>query len=471
MAADSFKKGPRGLRRSSLPAAVVIALALALLVRTWLVEGLFLAVVVPSGSMAPTLLGPHRTVTCTGCGWSFPWEGVGPAETLVACPNCGWLGPHQISAVAAGDRLLLDKAVFRFRQPRRWEVAAFRHPHQSAELVVKRVVGLPGESVRIAHGNVFINGEIQRKPLGRQRAVTQLVHDAAFRPPGASHQAARWQADEGRSSWRLDAGCFRIRADSGEELDWVSYRHGRPLVGRPPQTDPSPVTDDSPVDPGRPRRREDRHAVTDLLLAFRVARIAGAGVLAVRASDGREEFEVHFPFPGGGVQVFHDDRPVALAEPAHQEAAPLPAGGSLVEVSLFDRQLLVALDGRTLFSHPFAAEDAPPGTDRPFAIGAARLAAEIEAVRIYRDIYYTRPIGLEGRWGVDEEFPLGDGEYFVLGDHSPFSADSRTWPQGPAVPESLLVGRPLIVHCPMRPVTWGGWRFQVPDSTRIRYIR
>ena len=49
--------------------------------------------------------------------------------------------------------------------------------------------------------------------------------------------------------------------------------------------------------------------------------------------------------------------------------------------------------------------------------------------------------------------------------------DSRTWPEGTAVPAKLLVGKPLIVHFPARHVELGGWSFQVPDPTKIRYIR
>jgi signal peptidase I len=66
---------------------------------------------------------------------------------------------------------------------------------------------------------------------------------------------------------------------------------------------------------------------------------------------------------------------------------------------------------------------------------------------------------------------LGDGQYFVLGDNSPISKDSRCWPDGPAVEAGLLVGRPFLVHFPAQQVRWGDWRFQVPDPSRIRYIR
>jgi hypothetical protein len=62
----------------------------------------------------------------------------------------------------------------------------------------------------------------------------------------------------------------------------------------------------------------------------------------------------------------------------------------------------------------------------------------------------------------------------MLGDNSPVSLDSRAWSE-PAVPRSLLVGRPFVVHLPSRPLSLGlGGRevvLRVPDLSRVRYIR
>ena len=90
---------------------------------------------------------------------------------------------------------------------------------------------------------------------------------------------------------------------------------------------------------------------------------------------------------------------------------------------------------------------------------------------MYRDVYYTHPIGLQGRWGLDEPVRLAADEYYVLGDNSPISEDSRTWPGGPAVDANLLVGKPLVVHFPAKLLEVGRWGFQVPDPAGIRYIR
>jgi signal peptidase I len=58
---------------------------------------------------------------------------------------------------SVGDRLLVDRLVFEWRDPRRWEVVVFRGPDGIA--YVKRIAGLPGETVQVVDGGVEINGE------------------------------------------------------------------------------------------------------------------------------------------------------------------------------------------------------------------------------------------------------------------------------------------------------------------------
>jgi signal peptidase I len=60
-------------------------------------------------------------------------------------------------------------------------------------------------------------------------------------------------------------------------------------------------------------------------------------------------------------------------------------------------------------------------------------------LQVYRDVYYTppkRPVASLAR-------QLGPDEYFILGDNSPISVDSRSWMGGETVPARLLVGRML----------------------------
>jgi len=250
--------------------AVLVGVAL-VMVAGWLVEPLE----VVSGSMSPTLRGPHRVFDCPHCGVrNTPPADFRPMIGRPAyCEACRRPGPVEAELpIARGDRVLVDRAVYIRRSPRRWEVVAFRLPQQGHKLAVKRILGLPGETITIRDGH--------------------------------------WYADETR-------------------------------------LDPPPA-------------------------------IAG--------------------------QMGADDLP-------RDERAGLrnePAGLALVP-----------------------------------AAGA----------------------------GFSSQWKLAADEYFMIGDNSALSDDSRTWAAGPGVAAQLIIGQPLIVHLPARAATLFGRSIHVPDLARVRYIR
>ena len=57
-----------------------------------------------------------------------------------------------------GDDVLIDKISYRFHSPKRFDIIVFRVKGSSEELI-KRVIGLPGETVQIENGRFFIDGE------------------------------------------------------------------------------------------------------------------------------------------------------------------------------------------------------------------------------------------------------------------------------------------------------------------------
>jgi signal peptidase I len=70
------------------------------------------------------------------------------------------------------QRLVVEKVSYRFHGPRRGDIIVLKSPQQSSELLIKRVIGLPGEVVEIRQGRVYINGEewdepyLERSPGG-----------------------------------------------------------------------------------------------------------------------------------------------------------------------------------------------------------------------------------------------------------------------------------------------------------------
>ncbi len=451
---------------------VLLAAIALLLWRCWCLEGVLVPNRIDSGSMAPDLLGPHHRVDCDDCGFPFSCEvGAVPAGSRAVCPNCGCPdNPLDDAAGLPGDGLLLDRSVYSWRMPQRWEIVAFRHPAAADQVCVKRVVGLPGEQVEIRQGDVYVDGQIQRKTLDQQRSMAIPVHDASYEPTQNNPALPpRWFGEGASSRWGGHAGRFAY-APAKEQggFDWLVYRHWRRVPNAPDQVEVVPIDDTSGYNRRHPRRVEEVVPVRDLLLSFDVLEAWGDGKLAVRMTDGATQFEFRASASTGGYQARLDGHIL----PDGVGRLPGPIHGARFEFSMIDHQYLVAMDGAVIGVWKTPPDGAwSASTAEPFRIGASRLGMVIENLRLFRDVYYTQPTGVHARWGVGRPVRLGPDEFFVLGDNSMVSEDSRTWPGGPGVAATFLIGRPLVVHFPLRQLRLGPLEFRVPDPGRMRYIR
>ena len=112
-----------------------------------------------------------------------------------------------------------------------------------------------------------------------------------------------------------------------------------------------------------------------------------------------------------------------------------------------------------------------PISASPIRIGGAHGPIGLSRIIIFRDVYYTAG---RAKNGISSPYQLGPDEYFMLGDNSPVSSDSRSWAKG-AVQQQLLVGKPFVVHLPSRPGKLGlghRWRYiRLPDWSRIRFVK
>lgn len=78
------------------------------------------------------------------------------------------------------QRLVVEKVTYRFHGPERFDVVVLRLPEQSDELLIKRVIGLPGETVEIKGNHVYINGQVLDEPfltetMRQSRQITVTV--------------------------------------------------------------------------------------------------------------------------------------------------------------------------------------------------------------------------------------------------------------------------------------------------------
>ena len=469
---------PERVGRQTVEFLVLLGVGI-LLLRTFAAE----AYVVPTGSMAPTLLGYHKELTCPNC--HFPFV-VGMDEQgrsgRPVCPNCGQDGLNKVDSVeCSGDRLLVQKYLFDVRRPIRWEVAVFHSPDEPDQAYVKRVVGLPGEAVRIVEGDVWVDGRIARKSAREVRAMRILVFDNDYLPRDVD-RFPRWvfRGDRYRgavrSGWRSEGSGFvhePTPTSNGRE-DWLEYRHWDPDRGRY-----GPIRDFCPYNGGDVR---GDNVIRDLIVEADVAIGPDAKALAVRVDQGSDQFVIHLPVDAKGPpEVRRNGRVLEVADirSGLKSSPPDSPRFARLEISAVDRRIAATLDGVPLFE-PIDYE-ANPGPSlgaptNPVAIGVLGGVVKVRGLRIYRDVYYTGnlTVGARRPAAVDEPCLLKADEFFVLGDNSPVSNDSRFWDKGPVVHGDRFLGKPFLVHLPGQVFAlrvFGrqlGW---IPDPREIRYIR
>lgn len=67
-----------------------------------------------------------------------------------------------------GDNLVVDKLSYRFREPKRYEVIVFPYKYEENTFFIKRIIGLPGETIQVKDGYVYIDGELLGEDYGAE---------------------------------------------------------------------------------------------------------------------------------------------------------------------------------------------------------------------------------------------------------------------------------------------------------------
>jgi len=149
-----------------------------------------------------------------------------------------------------------------------------------------------------------------------------------------------------------------------------------------------------------------------------------------------------------------------------------------VEFAFVDRRAMLAIDGRDVLppldlpADP-VARPRQRQTARPVQFGVRGASVVVKNFELYRDLHYA------GSPKAPRGWQLAAGEFFVLGDNTASSHDSRAWEvngkPSPGVPGGDFLGKPLLIHQPMRParLTVNGHerRVQSPDWGRVRWLR
>ncbi len=86
-----------------------------------------------------------------------------------------------------GDNLIIDKLSYRLHEPKRYDVIVFPYQYEDGKYYIKRIIGLPGERIRIdTDGRIFINGEVLEESYGKE-----TIED-----PGSAENEITLGADE-----------------------------------------------------------------------------------------------------------------------------------------------------------------------------------------------------------------------------------------------------------------------------------
>lgn len=95
-------------------------------------------------------------------------------------------GDSMYPSLSDGDSLIVDKISYRFIDPDRYDVVVFPFQYQEGTFYIKRVIGLPGETVQIMDGSVYINGKALNDPYGYE----------SIRNPGLASNPITLKEDE-----------------------------------------------------------------------------------------------------------------------------------------------------------------------------------------------------------------------------------------------------------------------------------
>ncbi|MCE5276508.1 MAG: signal peptidase I [Planctomycetaceae bacterium] len=407
--------------------SVWVAIILAFVLRAFMVE----AFVIPTGSMAPRLMGEHWDLTCPSCGLQYPFgyneqlyggpprRGQDVTPMNAACPSCRH--PYESrDLVNNGDRVLVLKYVYPFRSPEPFDVVVFHNPQSNEDNYIKRLIGLPGETIELVHGDVFVNTkdptkaadfasgwQVRRKPPRAQEAMWEVLFDNDFRP------SPQWAGDENCPKWVLpDAGGARWKVNAQEHVDTrtLAFTGGAPqtLTLSVPRNHFKPVYG---YNPQLQSDASDLYPEADVNGDLRLSAVligGGQSQVSLEIATVSQEFRAVID-TGGSVELFRRERDAASwGQPWRRASIGAISSGQGQAISLAHADYTVTVDvaGKSVIRAEYEApyqrlieqlaqvQTTPADAQRLFPTPKISIEGSGEAfsllhVRVDRDVYYV----------------------------------------------------------------------------------
>ena len=479
---------------------LITAFILAFVFRAFVME----AFRIPTGSMADTLKGANFRIRCVECGYrydygftqgfyGFPNEYMPPKDQYLRpdpprCPSCGfYVSADTKLPVASGDRILVLKTLYQFKEPDRWDVVVFKNPAEPRINYIKRMIARPGETLQLFDGDVYINNKIARKPPKIQDELWMPVYNNDYRPVKPEQpyfNGHTWRQpfeNTSGSAWNLadekDPSIFTLDTPKGS-VSTVKYN---PAVGNDFKA--AYAYNES-------RSFEFLPIVSDIKLSFNADISDASGMLGIVMSKYDTTYKANLD-PNGTMQITASN-PLSKDTTilASTKLDKIPSGKFVpVYFSNVDHILTFKV-GDNFISKDLGTDPNSAGVRiydiQPYVAIAGSGKQTLSHIALYRDTYYldidpyTRQ---RSRASEKKAFTLAENEYFVMGDNSPNSADCRWWNSYGVknnkghyrmgiVPRDYMVGKAMMVYWPsaFKPFHNTNLPAIIPDFGDLRFI-
>lgn len=287
---------------------------------------------------------------------------------------------------------------------------------------------MPGEKLQIVNGDIYINDKIQKKPDSVQNTLWLPVYDSNY-----------LVKEEDSPTWIADSNAWKITSES-LVLDTLSQGG----------SDAALVTFGRSVsDQNGYNNRSGRNEMGDIKISFDVTLVKGSQSLELVLEKNGDVFTARIPTTDTGEKsLLMKNGNIVLEKDVHLQTGQRHT----IEFSNVDRVVSLSIDSNKVFVFDYddgAIPDPHPFDTAKIRFGGIQANATFENIKIFHDIYYTNLSA--GTWGTTKPVQLGEKDYFMLGDNSRNSNDSRVWK---FVPEENIVGKAFFIFWPPNTITF-----------------